>query len=148
VNTSGEKDTYKRQLTFSIVNTKQSWTKLSMDSSTSKGISVNGKSSWVQLMILITTIIISGISFVILVQIVFIESWQNWGSISMILNLTAIKQTHKIQIMNSIIMGFKECFATFNQWQNMMGSECYQDVHVYYFWYFLSNSVVDWCKIN
>jgi hypothetical protein len=25
VNTSGEKDTYKRQLTFSIVNTKQSW---------------------------------------------------------------------------------------------------------------------------
>jgi hypothetical protein len=27
VNTSGEKDTYKRQLTFSIVNTKQSWTK-------------------------------------------------------------------------------------------------------------------------
>jgi hypothetical protein len=27
VNTSGEKDTYKRQLTFSIVNTKQSWTR-------------------------------------------------------------------------------------------------------------------------
>jgi hypothetical protein len=27
VNTSGEKDTYKRQLTFNIVNTKQSWVK-------------------------------------------------------------------------------------------------------------------------
>jgi hypothetical protein len=25
VNTSGEKDTYKQQLTFNIVNTKQSW---------------------------------------------------------------------------------------------------------------------------
>jgi hypothetical protein len=25
VSTSGEKDTYKRQLTFNIVNTKQSW---------------------------------------------------------------------------------------------------------------------------
>jgi hypothetical protein len=27
VNSSGEKNTYKRQLTFSIVNTKQSWVK-------------------------------------------------------------------------------------------------------------------------
>jgi hypothetical protein len=27
VNTSGEKDTYKKQLTFNIVNTKQSWVK-------------------------------------------------------------------------------------------------------------------------
>jgi hypothetical protein len=27
VSTSGEKDTYKRQLTFNIVNTKQSWVK-------------------------------------------------------------------------------------------------------------------------
>jgi hypothetical protein len=27
VSTSGEKDTYKRQLTFNVVNTKQSWVK-------------------------------------------------------------------------------------------------------------------------